>query len=178
MLAMRTLAFVIPLLILPLCVSAQSVKQQSDMALEVFQMTQSMDELIGLLKEERTQNDRGAELQKLEIAVTYLNFRSRRIEAKEQELNEKRQSRDRMQELVAKIEDDPEQWERFDKNADSGPIPSSFEERPSEYRLKMLKERIDKQDTEVVKLEAEIMDLSRELADFETFVQKNLELIK
>ena len=129
-----------------------------------------------MLKEDRTQSDRAAELQKLEIAITYLNFRSRRIEAKEQELNEKRQSRDRMQELVAKIEDDPEQWERFDKNADSSPIPSSFEERPSEYRLKMLKERIDKQDTEVVKLEAEIMDLSRELADFETFVQKHLEL--
>jgi len=177
---MRALILIALLLFHPLFALAQDTApaEKSDVALEVFQMTQSMDELIELLKEDRQQRKGDVKLQKLEIAVSYLNFRSRRIEAKEKDLKEKRQSRDRMEELVAKIESDPEQWERFDKNANSNPIPSSFEQKPSEYRLKMLKERVEKLDTEIVSLETEIVDLSRELTEFETFVQKNLELIK
>lgn len=177
---MRLITLIIVLLLAAaVYVQAATPNQKSDIALEVFQMTQSMEELIQLLKEDKTQGDRAAELQKLEIAVTYLSFRSRRIEAKELGLRDKKLARDRMQELVAKIKDDPEQWERFNINAQrqNQGQPTS-QESPVDYRLRQLEDRIETLDSEIITLETEVSDLNRELSDFEAYVQKKLELIK
>jgi hypothetical protein len=180
-LPMRLTTFIIALLLLTAPVYAQTIapEQKSDIALEVFQMTQSMDELMQLLKEGKTQSDSAAELQKLEIAVTYLSFRSRRIESKEQDLRDRKLARDRMQELVTKIKDNPEQWERFDRTAQrQSQIQPTSQESPVDYRLRQLEERIETLDSEIITLEMEVTDLNRELSDFEAYVQKKLELIK
>jgi hypothetical protein len=180
-LPMRLTTFIIAFLLLTAPVYAQTIapEQKSDIALEVFQMTQSMDELMQLLKEGKTQSDSAAELQKLEIAVTYLSFRSRRIESKEQDLRDKKLARDRMQELVTKIKDNPEQWERFDRTAQrQSQIQPTSQENPVDYRLRQLEERIETLDSEIITLEMEVTDLNRELSNFEAYVQKKLELIK
>ena len=179
-LPMRLTTLIIALLLAaPVYAQTATPELKSDIALEVFQMTQSMDELIQLLKEDKTQSNKAAELQKLEIAVTYLSFRSRRIESKEQDLREKKLAKDRMQELVTKIKDNPEQWERFDRTAQrQSQIQPTSQESPVDYRLRQLEERIETLDSEIITLEMEVTDLNRELSNFEAYVQKKLELIK
>lgn len=178
---MRLTIITIVLLLFAITLSAQEAtpEQKSDVALEVFQMTQSMDELIQLLKEDKTQGNKAAALQKLEIAVTYLSFRSRRVESKEQVLRDKKLARDRMQELVAKINDNPEQWGRFDSNAQrQNQVQPTSQESHIDYRLRQLEERIETLDSEIITLDMEIYALNRELSEFESYVQKKLELIK
>jgi hypothetical protein len=179
-LPMRLTTLIIALLLAaPVYAQTATPELKSDIALEVLQMTQSMDELIQLLKEDKTQSNKAAELQKLEIAVTYLSFRSRRIESKEQDLREKKLAKDRMQELVTKIKDNPEQWERFDRTAQrQSQIQPTSQENPVDYRLRQLEERIETLDSEIITLEMEVTDLYRELSNFEAYVQKKLELIK
>jgi hypothetical protein len=179
-LPMRLTTLIIALLLAaPVYAQTATPELKSDIALEVFQMTQSMDELIQLLKEDKTQSNKAAELQKLEIAVTYLSFRSRRIESKEQDLRDKKLARDRMQELATKIKDNPEQWERFNRNAQrQSQIQPTSQESPVDYRLRQLEERIETLDSEIITLEMEVTDLNRELSDFEAYVQKKLEFIK
>jgi len=178
---MRLTIITIVFLLFAITLSAQEAtpEQKSDVALEVFQMTQSMDELIQLLKEDKTQGNKAAALQKLEIAVTYLSFRSRRVESKEQVLRDKKLARDRMQELVAKINDNPEQWGRFDSNAQrQNQVQPTSQESHIDYRLRQLEERIETLDSEIITLDMEIYALNRELSEFESYVQKKLELIK
>ena len=179
-LPMRLTTLIIALLLAsPVYAQTATPELKSDIALEVFQMTQSMEELIQLLKEDKTQSVNAAELQKLEIAVTYLSFRSRRIESKEQELREKKLAKDRMQALVAKIKDNPKQWEHFDRTAQrQNQIQPTSQESPVDYRLRQLEERIETLESEIITLEMEVTDLNRELSDFEAYVQKKLELIK
>jgi hypothetical protein len=179
-LPMRLTTLIIALLLAaPVYAQTATPEQKSDIALEVFQMTQSMDELMQLLKEGKTQSDSAAELQKLEIAVTYLSFRSRRIESKEQDLRDRKLARDRMQELVTKIKDNPEQWERFDRTAQrQSQIQPTSQESPFDYRLRQLEERIETLDSEIISLEMEVIDLNREMSDVEAYIQKKLELIK
>lgn len=153
--------------------------ESKDLSAQISRMTQSVDELVRLLKEENSQSDQDLELKKLEIAVTYLSFRSRRIEAKEEELQSKRRVRDQLDALIDKIKEQPDQWEKFyEPSPNPQTVNSSFEERPSEYRIKLLEERIDLLDHEIIKLETQIAQLSGELAEIESFVQDKLDLIK
>jgi hypothetical protein len=150
--------------------------ERKDLSGQISRMTQSVDELVRLLKEEKSQNNRDVELKKLEIAVTYLSFRSRRIEAREDVLREKKRIRDRLAELVAKIREQPEQWEDYYKRPKT--VSLSTEEQPSEYRIKLMEERIDILDHDIINLETEIAQLSGELVELESFVQEKLDLIK
>lgn len=161
-------------------VSVEGIESElgNDMALEVFQMVQSLDELIQELKERNIDDGRAIELQKLEIAVSYLSFRSRRIEMKEKELQEKKRSRNRIEELVAKINADPEQWERFDtERQPSSQIQPINQESPVAYRLRQLEARIETLDNEIVAMELEINELNSELSEFEEYVEEQLKLL-
>ena len=153
-------------------------EQSSDLALEVFQMTQSFGELVHLLKLQKSQGEQESELQKLQIAVTYLSFRSRNIESKRNELQKKTRIRNYTEESIAKIKDDPEQWEKFEKSylpINQGQPPKDFS--LSEYRLKMLKDRLDSLDSEIIALEIEVQGMIDELAVYEAYVQKKLNLV-
>ena len=164
------------LFLLPVYAPAQNATSvdQGDLA----RMIQSLDELIQLLKSQKSRDDRVDELQKLEVAVSYLNFRSRRIEAKEQELQEKRNHRLQLEGMLAKVKAQLEQREEAGDNyQNSQPISSSYKQGPSDSRLKQYQQRIDTLESEIITLEIVINDLFKELAEIETFVEKNLKLI-
>lgn len=162
------------LVLFPLSVPAQSASPaaQSD----ISQMTRSLDGLIRLLKAQQSRNDQAVELQKLEIAISYLNFRSRRIEAKEKELQGMRESRDRMKEMFSEIKAQAEQHEEDSKELRSLQSKQpSFAERfiqPAQWQ-----QRIDKIESEIITLESEIRALSTNLAEIDSYVKKNLILI-
>lgn len=178
---MRPFVLLISLLFLGIPLSAQEVNfdPKSDIALEVFQMTESLEELIQLLKEGKANDEIAAELQKLEIAVNYLSFRSRRIESKEQDLRDKKLARDRIKELVAKIKDNPEQWERFDNNTQrQSQTQQMSQESPLNYRLRQLVARAEALDSEIITLEMDIADLNGDINEFEEFVERKLKMIQ
>ena len=162
----------------PICLAKEYTPDETyDLALEVFQMTQSFDEFIHLLKARQSSDEQDAELQKLQIAVTYLSFRSRNIELKRSELLRKTRNRDSLEDAIAKIKEDPDQWEMFEKRAMSNsptPLPKDFN--ISEYRLKILQGRYDEVVSQIITLENDIQGMVDELAVYEAYVQKNLNL--
>ncbi len=157
------------LVLLPVAVPAQDATPSAQG--DIVQLTRSLDGLIPLLKEQHSRNDRAYELQKLEIAISYLNFRSRSIEAKEKELGGLRESRDRMEEMLVEIkrEEDSEEFRSLQPKQPSFPDRSTL---PAHWQ-----QRIDKIKSEISTLEVEIMDLSSGLAEIENYVEKNLKLI-
>ena len=158
---------------------AVAVESQSDhkdaLALEVFQMAQSLDELIKQLKSQQSQ---AGEYQKLQAAISYLSFRSRTIETMQYDLRFKKERRDAIESNIERIKDDPEAWDKLDKRFQPKSSNLSSEEpRPSELRLKLLKTRFDERSSEIIALETEIQGLMNELASFESYVQERLGFI-
>ena len=149
-------------------------EKKDDLVFKIFQMTESLNEMIELLK---SQQSKTADLQKLQIAVSYLSFRSRSIEMKEYDLNQKKQIRDRIEETITKIKADPEEWEKFEKRFQSEKTgQSSDDPRPAERRIKLLQERIETLDSDIIVAEIEIQGLKDELSKYETYVRKQLVL--
>lgn len=134
------------------------------------EITRSLDQMIQLLKAQQVRNDRAYELQKLEIAISYLNFRSRSLEAKENELKSLRESRDRMEEMLVEIkrEEDTEEFRNRQTRQPSSPDRSTL---PAHWQ-----QRIENIKSQINALEVEIMDLSSGLAEIESYVEKNLKL--
>jgi hypothetical protein len=158
---------------------AVAVESQSDhkdaLTLEVIQMTQSLDELIQLIKSQQSQV---GEYQKLQTAISYLSFRSRTIETMQYDLRYKKGRRDAIESNIERIKDDPEAWDKYEKRfqPQSSNL-SSDEPKPSELRLKLLKTRFDEINSEIIALETEIQGLINDLATFESYVQERLGFI-
>ena len=161
------------LLLLPFTATAQTPGDGQTQA------SQPMTELIQLLKEQQLRDAQAYRLQKLEIAVSYLDFRSRRIEAREQELKELKHYRERIEEVIVKLKENPEQWDRSRKQPSLNPQSeqSSDLESRVEFQINQLKERLDRNESEIIILENEILELNRDLVGLEAFVEKNLKLI-
>jgi hypothetical protein len=153
----------------------EQADQVKDLESEVVLIRQSINELGQLLK---SQQQKTSELQELQIAVTYLSFRSRSVELKEWDLRQKKEGRDRMEDMIAKIEADPDAWDKRDRafQINNNGQPSSNEPRPSERRIKMLQERIESLDTDILKAELEIQEVKDDLAVYEAYVQKKLNI--
>jgi hypothetical protein len=149
--------------------------QVKNLESEVLLMKRSFDELFQLLKSQQHQTD---ELQKLQIAVTYLSFRSRSIEVKEYDLRQRKESRARLEKIIAKIEEDPDEWDKRDKTFQSNNLGQSSlnEARPSERRIEMLRERIESLDTDILKAELEIQEVKEGLAVYEAYIQEKLNI--
>lgn len=164
------------LVLLPLTAPAQSAIPAAAAQGDIAQLTRSLDGLIQLLKAQQSRSEQAVELQKLEIAISYLNFRSRRIEVKEKELQVLKDNRDRMKELFSEIKAQAEQREEDNKELRSlQPRQPSIAERFIQPAL--WQQRIDKLDGEIIILESEIRALSTSLAEFDSYVKKNLTLI-
>lgn len=150
--------------------------QNEDFVLEVFQMTQSLDELISTLKSEQIKRN---EFQKLQAAIAYLSFRSRSIEATSAELRFKEEQRSGIESSIEKIESDPEEWEkRFAVFRPNSSPAGPGQPKQSEIRLQMLQERLKDLNGDILQLETEILTAKNELASFESFVQSKIGLIE
>ena len=157
------------LVFFPGVVSAQNAppSEQRDFG----QMTRALESLNLMLKEQQSRADRSYQLQKLEIAISYLNFRSRSIEVKEKELQGLRESRDRMEEMLLEIKREADSDEFSTRQSGQ----SSHAERST--LLDHWQQRIDRIKNEITTLEIQIMTLSTGLADIENYVEKSLKLI-
>lgn len=169
------------LLLLTSTPSTSSALEQQltpDSAGSLERIARALEALVRL-QEQQTSNERREErqLRKLEIAISYLNFRSRRIELLDQDLNVMKSDQRR-------IEDALNTWqEREDL------LLREIEGKPSEQRedlelslkelqlrIKGLEQRRDSLEEEIIIQKNRIVDLQDELTAVESYVQQHLKL--
>ncbi len=170
------LLLLIPLLFGPLAVRAETDQASAEMiALEIRNLSTSVDRLTRLLYDQGLQKEQDDILRKLDIAVAYLNFRSRRIEVLERDLQGSRSTRSRLEDVIRQWE---QRLERIEQAADSSTPPEQVDLNRDEaaQQLKMLRQRLSRLDGEIVGYENRVIELQNDLDSVESFVERNLKL--
>ncbi len=152
----------------------ETVDDSSAVAAEINALAASIDRLTEVVKSQSSTEGADLLYQKLNLAIAYLNFRSRRIEALEQDVQTTRSAK-------AQIESTLNVWlERQQEMTASDPgLPSEEARMRNEdvqMRIDLVKERLERLDSEIVNLESKIYELQGQIDSVEEFVQKNLAL--
>ncbi len=160
-----------------LCLSSNVMASQHDMGEamlteELRALSTAVDNLTQQITQQAGAEQQDTTLRKLDIAIAYLNFRSRRIEMFEQDLQSTRANRNRLNDLL-------EQYQLEEKN-----LSQSFDSNQREalqkaneelgFRLQVVKDRVSRLDEEIILLENRIMDMQSQIDSVENFVEKNL----
>lgn len=163
-------------LCLPCAASANAEANAELIALEIRNLSTSVDRLTQLLYEQGRQGEQDAILRKLDIAVAYLNFRSRRIEMFERDLQSTQSLKNRLEDIIRQVETRLEQIEEQEQPnaADSAAAEQSALE--IQEQLKMLKLRLGRTDEKIIDYDNRILELRNQLDDVEGFVERHLEL--
>ena len=148
--------------------------EESPVAAELKALTASVDRLSRILESSAGSNEQDLLFQKLNLAVAYLNFRSRRIESLEQDMQSAKNAKDQ-------IESTLNVWlqQQEEMAADDSALPSEeLRQRNEDFQLRinMVKGRVARLDNEIVVLENKIYELQGQIDSVEEFVQKNLNL--
>ena len=172
-------SFVVILLLI--CFSFTSVpahesadSENASVVTELSALAASIERLTSVLESQPGAGDKDLLYQKLNLAIAYLNFRSRRIEALEQDVQATRSAK-------AQIESTLNVWlERQQEMSasDSGLASEEARQRNDDVqmRIDLVKERLERLDSEIVNLESKIYELQGQIDSVEEFVQKNLAL--
>ena len=148
--------------------------ENASVATELSALAASIERLTSVLESQPGTDDNDLLYQKLNLAIAYLNFRSRRIEALEQDVQATRSAK-------AQIESTLNVWlERQQEMtvSDSGLANEETRQRNEDVqmRIDLVKERLERLDSEIVNLESKIYELQGQIDSVEEFVQKNLAL--
>ena len=152
--------------------AAQKELADATVAQELRSLAESIDNLTRQLSVKSGSDDQETRLRKLDIAISYLNFRSRRIEMFERDLQSSRAGRNRLEDLLDQFSREEESLaQTFDGN------PENIERAKEEMALRRqaIKTRISRMDEEIILLENRIMDMQSQIDSVESYVQKNLE---
>jgi len=173
---LTTLSIILIFLPCNVYASEPLLDQRDSLALELFQMTQSVDELIQLLKNRESNNN---EFQKLQAAISYLSFRSRNIETLQYELRFKKERKDATEKNIELLKEQLDVLERNNPVFQSDPQSvTTAENKKISNRLAYLQKNFENLDSEIIKLENEIQASKEELSSFESYVQNRLKLIQ
>lgn len=155
--------------------AAEAATDTDLIALEIRNLSTSVDRLTDLLYQQAQQNSQQDLLRKLDIAVSYLNFRSRRIEMIERDMRSSASLKTRLEDVI-------QQWEQrledLENSRQTGQLQDTDDQEVEEAKeqLKMLKQRLSRMDTEIIQYENRITELRERLDSVESFVEKNLQL--
>jgi hypothetical protein len=163
------------------CLSTQAIAVEIDhghviIADEIKALSAAVDNLTRQIAQQAGSAKEDITLRKLDIAIAYLNFRSRRIEMFERELQTTRAHRNRIEDIL-------EQFKREENNLSQSFASNQQDElqRAREelrFRQQAIKDRGNRMDEEIILLENRIMDMQSQIDSVESFVQKNLEFYR
>lgn len=139
------------------------------LSLAVDNLTRQIAQQAGGAKEETT-------LRKLDIAIAYLNFRSRRIEMFERELQTTRGHRNRIEDVLGQFQREENNLSQAFASNQQDELQRAREE--LRFRQQAIKDRGNRLDEEIILLENRIMDMQSQIDSVESFVQKNLEFYR
>jgi chromosome segregation ATPase len=157
---------------LPLPSSAAEESATAEIiSLEIRNLSTSVDRLTELLYSQAQQNSQQTILRKLDIAVAYLNFRSRRIEQLERDKQRSTTAKNRFEDIIRQWEQRIEQIEE-----QTGNNKDRLSKQEAQEQLKMLKQRLTRVDSELLEYDNKIIELQSQLDSVEDFVERHLEL--
>lgn len=137
----------------------------------------AVETLVKHLEAHATEKNEDMELRKLDIAISYLNFRSRRIELMERDLTMIRNDRSRYEDTIRMWQErlDLLLTEMEEKTADER---EELERSQAELemRVKGFEQRLTKLDEEIIIQENKITDLQNDLDAVESYIQQHLQL--
>lgn len=140
----------------------------SRLAAELHNLNQSLQNLQQLMKEQLAANQ-------LNTAIAYLNFRSRKIEVLERDLEGMKKDRERLQGFLVDLEQRGTQLEKKKRN---NPSLSSQElglaRDELEQRKALLKKRNEQLENESLAAEIKLGELRQQIENIERFVQSSL----
>lgn len=137
----------------------------------------AVENLTRLFASQATTKDQNQELRKLDIAISYLNFRSRRIELMDRDLSMTKNERARMEDIA-------QQWRERQKILRKEMEGKSAEEEKKleqalqelEVRGKTFLQRLTRLEEDIIIQENRIAELQSELDAVESYVQQHLQL--
>ncbi len=166
------------ILVICFCLSSNAIAAQNDMndtliAEELKALSTSINGLAKQLESQAGNARKDTTLRKLDIAIAYLNFRSRRIEMFERDLQSARTSRNRLDDILEQFQREEDSLSQaFDPNQRD--VMQRAREELS-FRRQTIKDRLSRKDEEIILLENRIMEMQSQIDSVESFVQKNLE---
>ena len=169
----------IPLLML-LCSLLPSSASASDeaelIALEIRNLSASVDRLTQLLYQQAEKKQEDEVLRKLDIAVAYLNFRSRRIEMLERDRQNNQSIKNRLEDFIQQMESRIEQLDETESTDPEEIEKNKRTREETQEQLKMMKLRLERIDEKLFSYDNQILELRNQLDDVEGFVERHLEL--
>ena len=157
-------------------IAIDSTEQAEIIALEIRNLSTSVDRLTQLLYEQAQQDQQDVVLRKLDIAVSYLNFRSRRIEMLERDKQNSQTTKNRLEDIIGQLEGRVEQLEENDQDDATDQEANETARNETLEQVKMLKQRLARVDATLFDFDNQIIDLRTQLDDVEGFVERHLEL--
>lgn len=160
-----------------LCISSSAFAAQNEiddvtLAEELRVLSQSIDRLAKQMAQQAGSASQDTTLRQLDIAISYLNFRSRRIEMFERDLQSARTGRNRLYDVLEQFQREEDGLtESYDVNQKNA-IARAREE--ISFRRRTVKDRLSRMDEEIILLENRIMEMQSQIDSVESFVQKNL----
>jgi hypothetical protein len=141
---------------------------------DVRELTASVEELVGLLRASLEERER---YRKLDLAIAYLQFRSRRIEGLERELRTTEETRASTSEGLARRREQLAELETR-AGAESGRDAERTAMMTEQLRLVVgtLETQLDRLERTALDLQNDVADARRELLRFEEYVLENLDL--
>jgi predicted nucleic acid-binding Zn-ribbon protein len=174
----RLTSILFGVLALSICLPAnimavQHNREETMIAKELKTLSSAVDNLAQQMARLAGNEQQDTTLRKLDIAIAYLNFRSRRIELFEQDLQAARTNRNRLDDVLEQFQREEESLSNaFDANQRDA-MQRAREE--MSFRRQVVKDRISRMNEEIILLENRIMDMQSQIDSVESFVQKNLE---
>lgn len=158
-----------------LSTSAEAAQEKSTDALlagELRSLSASINNLAARLGNSAGEAGQDTTLRKLDIAIAYLNFRSRRIEMFERDLQSMRSSRNRLEDMLGQLRQEEENLVQAFGNSPHDVMQQAKEDMA--FRRKVIRDRIERFDSEIIMVENKVLDMQSQIERVEDYVQKNL----
>jgi chromosome segregation ATPase len=140
-------------------------------------LTAAINRLAAALEAEQKSASNKESLEKLNLAIAYLSFRSRRIETLERDITSMKNSRTNLEEAqktwnerISALE------ERQKQNQGGGSEELNRMIEDAKTQLAVFKERQSRLGEEIIQLENRNYELQREISTIEKFVERHLDL--
>jgi chromosome segregation ATPase len=154
---------------------AVATEQKSAAPVPVEALTAAVNRLAAALEAEQKNTGKKESLEKLNLAIAYLSFRSRRIETLERDITARKNSRSNVEEAQKTWNERILALEERQKQSQGGmndDISRMIED--AKTQLTVFKERQSRLDDEIIQLENRNYELQRELSVIEKFVESQL----
>lgn len=173
----RGVLVLLTVMLISLPAPAQEPPGFDQLADELRRLSESVDRLSERLDVQSKERQEDIAYRKLEMAIAYLNFRTRRIESLEREIESTKSLRTRMEDSLPMLSERISELEGDMQDYPQGApqeLKDSHKGLLMQYNL--TKERIARLGDQVILRENLLYELQNEIRDVEDFVQKNLEM--